>query len=888
MLPAGGAAPARAAFLGCAARRPPALACGESLRRDAHELLREAGRLLGGLRRRRAQAAVSAAGVAVRADLPAGTVTFLFTDVEGSTKLLHELGADGYARALAEHRRLLRGAFAAHGGVEVDTQGDAFFVAFPTAPGALSAAAQAQQALADGPIRVRVGIHTGTPHPAEEGYVGVDVHRAARIAAAGHGGQVLLSGATAALLGTDGLQDLGEHRLKDLSAPERIYQLGDDDFPPLKTLYRTNLPVPATPFLGREHELAQVCALLTDARLLTLTGPGGTGKTRLGLQVVAEAAEGYPDGVFWVPLAPLNDPALVLDSAGQALGAKDGLGEHVADKSLLLLFDNFEHVIDAAAGLPELLAACPNLRLVVTSRELLRVPGEQAYPVPPLEPEDGAQLFLARARAAKPDFETDAAVPDLCARLDNLPLALELAAARVRILSPGQLLDRLSGRLDLLKGGRGVDPRQQTLRATIEWSYDLLDEDEQRLFARLAVFAGGCTLDAAEEVAEADLDVLQSLVDKSLVRVRDGDRFWMLETIRAYALERLEQSGEAHELRGRHAEHFLALAEEAEPHAREVDAAWLDRLDRDADNLRAALDWFESSGETQLALRLAGALSGFWGTKGYLAEARRRLESALRADESPTAPRGKALNGAADIAIGHGDAATARLRAGEALALHRRLGDDWGAAVSLLCLAHAAADEQDFETAKRLWEESAHLFREVGDRHLTMLATRMLAWAYDELGEHDRARGLKEDVLEQARAAGDKHLQIHSLESLAHVAASEASVEVTASLLREAYDLNRELGDRFREAVLVCRSGRMLAFAGRAEVGARVLAGGETLYGEIGASPMGWLRRANDEGLTLIRAQLDEAAFAAAWESGQSVTADEAVALALGTLDDAP
>jgi predicted ATPase/class 3 adenylate cyclase len=818
-------------------------------------------------------------------DLPTGTVTFVFTDVEGSTMLLHELGAGAYAEALAEHRRVLREAFGAHGGVEVDTQGDAFFVAFPTAPGALSAVAAAQQALAAGPIRVRVGIHTGTPHRAEEGYVGVDVHRAARIAAAGHGRQVLVSASTAALLSADGLRDLGEHRLKDLSAPERIYQLGDADFPPLKSLYRTNLPIPATPFLGREHELAQVRGLLADARLLTLTGPGGTGKTRLGLQAAAEAAEGYPDGVFWVPLAPLSDPTLVLDSAGQALGAKDGLAEHVADKSLLLLFDNFEHVIDAAAGLPELLAACPNLRLVVTSRELLRVPGEQAYPVPPLEPQDGTQLFLARARAAKPDFETDAAVPDLCARLDNLPLALELAAARVRILSPEQLLDRLSGRLDLLQGGRRVDPRQQTLRATIEWSYDLLDEDEQRLFARLAVFAGGCTLDATEEVAEADLDVVQSLVDKSLVRVRDGDRFWMLETIRAYALERLEQSGEADELRRRHAEHFLALAEQAEPYAREVDAAWLDRLDREADNLRAALDWFESSGETQVVLRLAGALSDFWGTKGYLAEGRRRLENALRADENPTAPRAKALNGAADIAIGYGDAAAARLRAGEALALHRRLGDDWGAAVSLLILAHAAADEQDFETARRLWEESAQLFREVGDRHCTMLATRMLAWAYDELGEHDRARGLKEEVLEQARAAGDKHLQIHALESLAHIAASEAPIEVTASLLRDAYDLNRELGDRFREAVLVCRFGRMLAFAGRAEAAARVLASGETLYSEIGATPMGWLRRANDEALTLIRAQLDEAAFAEAWEHGRSLTADDAVALALGSVD---
>src|SRR5213593_4463932 len=458
----------------------------------------------------------------MRRRLPSATVTFLFTDVEGSTRLLHELGAEQYAQALAEHRRVLREAFAAHGGVEVDTQGDAIFVAFPTAPGALAAAADALTGLDAGPIRVRMGVHTGTPHVSEEGYVGVDVHRAARIAAAGHGGQVLISASTAALLGTEGLLDLGEHRLKDLSAPERIYQLGDEDFPPLKSLYRTNLPIPATPFLGREHELAEVSGLLEDARLLTLTGPGGTGKTRLGLQAAAEAAERYPDGIFWVPLAPLRDSELVLVTAAQALGAKDGLAEHLADK-LLLLFDNFEHVMEAARGLSELLASCPNVHLLVTSRELLRVPGEQAYPVPPLEPEDGTELFLVRARAARPSFVASHAVPELCARLENLPLALELAAARVRVLSPEQLVERLSQRLDLLKAGRGVDPRQQTLRATIEWSHELLDEDEQRLFARLAVFVGGCTLETAEAVCDADLDTVQSLVDKSLVRVREGD-----------------------------------------------------------------------------------------------------------------------------------------------------------------------------------------------------------------------------------------------------------------------------------------------------------------------------------------------------------------------------
>jgi predicted ATPase/class 3 adenylate cyclase len=822
----------------------------------------------------------------MRRDLPSGTVTFLFTDVEGSTKLLHELGPEGYADALAEHRRVVREAFRAHGGVEVDTQGDAFFVAFPTAPGALRAAAEARERLASGPIRVRMGLHTGTPHVDDEGYVGVDVHRAARIAACGHGDQVLVSAATAALVEPDGLRDLGEHRLKDLSAPVRLYQLGDGEFPPLRSLYQTNLPIPSTPFLGRERELGDVLDLLSreQARLLTLTGPGGTGKTRLALQAAAEAAEHYPAGVWWVPLAPLRDRELVVETAAEALGAKEGLADHIADRRLLLLLDNFEHLVEAAPELAALLGACPNLDLLVTSRELLGLPGEHAYPVPPLDPPEGTELFLSLARAALPSFAATKAVPELCAKLEHLPLALELAAARVRVLSPEQLLERLSKRLDLLKAGRGADPRQQTLRATIEWSHDLLDDDERRLFARLAVFVGGCTLEAAEEICEADLDTLQSLVDKSLVRVREGDRFWMLETIREYAVERLQASGEAEELRERHAAHFLVLAEEAEPHTRSYETEWLGRLDAEHDNLRAALDRLEAVGETQLVLRLAGALSEFWGIRGHIAEGRRRLEAALAADDRPSAARAKALNGAADLAIGEADRATLQARAEEALALHRRLGDDWGAAESLLLLGDAAADDEDFATAEELWTESLELFRQVGDRHCAMLVTRMLAWAYAELGELDRARALLRDVLDQARAAGNRHLQAHALEALAHHGATEGRIEEAAALLEEAYELNRELGDRFRLGIVVCRFARVLAFAGEAELATRVLSSGEALHEEIGAAPTGWLARANDEALELIRARLDERAFAEAWEQGRSLPADEAVALALESL----
>ncbi len=470
--------------------------------------------------------------------LPSGTVTLLFTDVEGSTRLLGELGAEAYAAALFDHRRVLRACFEGRGGVEVDTQGDAFFFAFPSAPDAVAAAQEAQRKLAGGAIGVRIGLHTGTPHVTDEGYVGEDVHLGARIAAAGHGGQVLVSAATRALVDAETL-DLGEHRLKDFEQPVAIFQLGHERFPPLKTISNTNLPRPASSFVGREREVAALAGLLDDARLVTLTGPGGSGKTRLAIETAADLAGRFRHGVFWVGLATVRDPDLVVPAIAQTLGARDGLASHVGEREMLLLLDNLEQAIDAAPALAALVEACPNLTLLVTSRELLRVRGEVEYPVPPLADPDAFDLFCARSR-----LDPDGTISELCRRLDNLPLAVELAAARTSVLSPAQILDRLGQRLDLLTGGRDADPRQRTLRATIAWSYDLLTPDEQALFRRLAVFAGGCTLEAAEAVAGADLDTLQSLVDKSLVR-RTEDRFWMLETIREFAVEELTASDPA-------------------------------------------------------------------------------------------------------------------------------------------------------------------------------------------------------------------------------------------------------------------------------------------------------------------------------------------------------
>ena len=804
-------------------------------------------------------------------DLPAGTVTLVFTDVEGSTRLLHELGAANYEHALAEHRRWLRDAFARHGGVEVDTQGDAFFVAFPTALGAVAAAREAQAALADGPIRVRIGMHTGTPHLGEDGYIGTDVHRAARIAAAAHGGQVVLSNETRTLIEAD-VTDLGEHRLKDFDAAVPLFQLGSDRFPPLKTISSTNLPRPVSSFVGREREVAEISVLVRDGtRLLTLTGPGGTGKTRLAIEAASALVPEFKAGVFWIPLAALRDPALVADTIGQTLGAKDGLAQHIGDRELLLLLDNLEQVVEAAPELASLLESCPNLRLLATSRELLRVRGELEYPVPPLVDPEAVELFCQRARV-EPDHDVRA----LCRALDNLPLALELAAARATVLTPEQILERLSQRLDVFKGARDADPRQRTLRATIEWSYELLSPEEQRLFADLAVFRGGWTLEAAEQVGEADLDTLGALVDKSLVR-RRPDRFWMLETIREFATERLEGSGRADALRRRHADHFLALAEEAYPHLRSHPKPWLDRLEKEHDNLRAALDRLEVAGAVEEALRLAGALSRFWYLHGYIAEGRRRLEALLRPGLRPTAALGRALNGAAVMAVDNGDTAAARVRAEEALAVHRELGDPWGTAYSLYMIGTAAAEERAFSRAQPFFEDSLKRFGELGDEHYVLLATDALAWTYGELGDRDRRRALHEDVLRHARAQGDDGVAALQLDQLAHQAVEEGRVDDAVSMLRESLRSYVDLGLLGGMVENFARYALVLVAQQRLEAAAELLARAEALREEIGGL-VPWVADLNQETLGTIRSQLDQATFAAACERGRRLSLEETIA----------
>ncbi|MGH3039946.1 MAG: ATP-binding protein, partial [Gaiellaceae bacterium] len=646
----------------------------------------------------------------LRADLPTGTVTFFFSDIQGSTSLLRKLGAERYAQALAAHRRVVREACRAHDGVEVDTQGDAFFVAFPAAAGAVAAAAEVASGLADGPIQVRVGLHTGTPLVTDEGYIGEDIHLAARLAASGHGGQVLVSAATAALvapkgsgLGAASLLDLGEHRLKDIEQAVAIFQLGDASFPPLKTISNTNLPRLPSSFVGRERELEEVLGRIAGGvRLLTLTGPGGTGKTRLALEAAAALVPDYDAGVFWVGLASLRDPALVTDTISHTLGARNGLAEHIGERKLLVLLDNLEQVIVAAPELSALLSACPNLTLVVTSRELLRVQGEVELAVPPLAEPEAVALFCERAQV-----EPSAEIAELCARLDSLPLGVELAAARTNVISPAQILERLSQRLDLLRGGRDVDPRQQTLRGTIEWSYDLLSVEEQQLFLRLSIFAGGCTLEAAEEVAGAELDTLQSLVEKSLLRFSD-ERYWMLETIREFAGQLLGPQ-ESDAVRRRLRAFIVALSEASAPRLHTVEESAVSaRLAPDYANIRAALSHALAAQEPDDVGLILGALYPFFISHGHLAEAHEWGDAALAArDRLSERALAEALVGAGEIERFAGDLGRA-VELKEELAsmegeLHR---PNWRAG-TLADLAEIALDQGDFTAARTYGEQSA-------------------------------------------------------------------------------------------------------------------------------------------------------------------------------------
>ncbi len=911
--------------------------------------------------------------------LPSGTVTLLFTDIEGSTRLLHALG-DRYAEAVKQHRQLLRGAFAAYGGVEVDTQGDALFAAFSRAQDAVSAAADAQRALASHrwfngvTLRIRIGIHTGEPVVTDEGYVGIDVHRGARIMAAGHGGQVLLSQASRDLLpeelpGGVGVRDLGDHRLKDLTQSQRLYQLVipevESEFPPLKTLdYRpTNLPAQATPLIGRGREVHEVGDIIQrgEVRLLTLTGAGGTGKTRLALQVAADVLDRFSDGVFFVSLAPISSAELVAPTIAQTLGLREQSGqslaqtlrEYLGSKELLLLLDNFEQVLDAAVSVADLCAACPRLKVLATSRASLRLSGEHLYPVPPLglpdakhlqDPRslsqcDAAALFVERAVAVKPDFrvtaENAAAVAEICVRLDGLPLALELAAARIAILPPQPLLERLSQRLALLTGGaRDLPARQQTLRAAIDWSYGLLSEDELLLFARLAVFVRGCLLEAAEAVCQSGgnrpIDVfgcLASLVEKSLLRQEEAEggqpRFSMLETIREYALDRLEQSGEANEVRRRHAEHYLQLAEISEPEILGAEQlVWLERLDAEQDNFRSALSFLLDSGQFERALRLIGALRRAWAARGQLTETRSLLETALlRSDGVAPAVRAKALYGLGRVALGQGDYDAALTALGQSARVFKELDDPDGLAYALADQGWIAAERGDDQRARRLAEESLAHARAAGNRTTTAAALHVLACTALDQRDYARARSLFEASLTLRRELGDKRNMANSLCFLGALEMLEGEYWRANELLEEGLALARDLRNRLVECAALANLALVAVLTGEGERAASLAADSLALCGEVGdkrttveclhalagvaalerepfrmavllgaaerlhavikAPPSPGEDAVSERFLPIARAEIDESSFRAAWDRGRRLTLDEAVEFAL-------
>jgi predicted ATPase/class 3 adenylate cyclase len=887
-------------------------------------------------------------------------VTFLFTDIEGSTNLWERYPHQMQA-ALERHDAILRSAIEAHSGYVFKTMGDAFCAAFSDPSSALASAMIAQHTLhtelwtKSGVLRVRMALHTGIVQMREEDYFGQPLNRVARLLSAGHGGQTLLSQPTYDLVrdhlspGME-LSDLGEHRLKDLIRPERVYQVVASDlpadFPPLRTLDNrpNNLPRQPTALIGREKETMAACALIRrpNMALLTLTGPGGTGKTRLALQVAADLLDDFPDGVWFVELAALTDPSLVISTIAHTLGVKEAAGQPLIDtlktylkeRQLLLLLDNFEQLlgheslkqahteftpksVDASREVSHLLAACPRLKVVVTSRVVLHLRGEHEYAVPSLMLPDhrhlpslerlaqyeAVRLFIERATEVRSDFEVTndnaPAVAEICVRLDGLPLAIELAAARIKILTPQAMLTRVQSRLKLLTGGaRDLPARQQTLRNTIEWSYELLEEGEKQLFARMAVFQGGRTLEALEAICNFDgqlqvdvLDGVESLVSKSLLRQEKssngGPRFVMLETIHEYAREKLTESGEEQELRRKHAEYFRALTSGVITHK-------LHTMEEEQDNVRAALSWALEMGDMEAAFGLVDPLVWFCYQSGYNRDGLSALEPLLaKSSDLRISGRAMALMRANQLEFNIGHYERALAFSEEAVSLYRELGIRERIGWALGWMARAAMNLGDLDRAEVWANEKLAVDREQVDKGIKKLTTTS---SFGILGELAHLRG----DYSQAKAYYEQELQLQrgEVEDPENLASTLLVLGLVANHLR---DYRRAL-ELFSNHLSIIRQYRiidevprcLMGIAGASMEGpqpqsarraATLLGASEAIFETMDAKLPRHHQIEYDRYISAARAKLDEAAWQAAWAEGRAMSMEQAIAYAQQELE---
>ncbi len=878
-----------------------------------------------------------------RADplLPTGTVTFLLTDIEDSTRLW-ETQHLAMQQALAQHDAIMRDAIEVNDGYLVKTTGDGVHAAFAIAANAIAACLAAQRALKEttrGELRIksRMALHSGAAEQRDGDYYGPTLNRAARLMAAAHGGQILLSLATAELVRDHlppdiALRDMGERQLKDLIRPERVYQVIAPglpaDFPPLKTLdaRANNLPAQTTPFIGREDAIHAIKKQLSDVnvRLLTLSGVGGTGKTRLALQVAADMVDEFEHGVFFVPLAALSDPMLVLQTIAQAFAVRETAGQplqeqlrdYLREKQLLIVLDNFEQVIDAAPLVTDLLTTAPRLKVLVTSRETLRLYGETDFPVAPLslpDPErlpplerltqyEAVALFIERALAVKPTFavtnENAPAVAEICCRLDGLPLAIELAAARARVLPPQRILAELTHRLSFLMGGaRGLPARQKTLRGAIDWSHDLLTDDEQTLFRRLAVFVAGCELKAIEAVCNVEndlavLETVESLVGKNLLKQTDGHgepRFSLLETIREYATEKLVETADRDAIRDRHLDFYLEFADKANKKLiRGTFMEGIEEIERERENLLAAQAWctFDEQRASR-GLRLVFDLQGYWDQRAQYGAGLRLATIALNhaGAGAPTLERGQALLAASHLAYRMGHYDQARDHATEGVAILRSQGPRPLLADALIRLAHALIALGDIGTAQRHLEERLALVRAIGDERRIASTLNTMADLHRLDNNLELAAPLYEEALTLAlRKCDPPTLAICQL-NLALVSVLRGDPARAHTLLREALSLVEKTAFKHVVSIALDVAFALAVARGEWTVGARLLGASEAQQAE-----MRHQREAADAASVApyaarTREALGEAEFAAAYAAGRALSYDDALAETLAWLD---